>query len=153
MKFQGDVGRLKYSTKAKAKKASRKLGLNGRTHSHKFEDMNGGRRFYMPGSQHRELSNALMERGLPPAPPRGSGGGMGGGMSSGMGGGMNDGMGKSDGGKGMFGGSSSDDAADEVEKLLGQKGGGPDKDSPIGFGLGLEELAGDEDDDGEMELY
>jgi hypothetical protein len=131
-KFSGDVGRLKYSTRAKARKASKKLNLNGRTHNHKFDNMNGGKRFYMPGKNHRELSDALVNRGLPPEPARGS---------SGMGGGMGASPDESSKSGGLFD--------------LGMSEGDED---PLGFGEDMsiideDATMGDSDGDDEMELY
>jgi len=87
------IGRLKYDSRATAQKKADSLGLDG-THSHKFKDMNGGERFYMPGTNHKTLNKALKKRGMRPTPARENGMGMGasGGGSSmlGMGGGRSD---------------------------------------------------------------
>lgn len=145
---QGDVGRLKYSSKAKAQKVADKLTLDG-THSHKFENMNNGRRFYMPGQNHRNLSRELRNRGLPPAPPRSQmdDSGMGMGMdasqpdrSQSQGGGM---MPDDE----MFGGSGN--MLDEMEEM-GDIESLKDQDVKP---LGEMDLTGDEDDDGDMEIY
>jgi hypothetical protein len=96
------IGRLKYDTQAKAQQKADALGLSG-THSHKMKGMNGGERFYMPGTDHQKLNKALKKRGKRPTPARENGmGGMGGG---GMGGGMSGGM----GGGSMMGGVLTDD--------------------------------------------
>lgn len=66
------IGRLKYDSRATAQKKADSLGLDG-THSHKFEDMNGGERFYMPGTNHKKLNKALEQRGMRPTPARENG--------------------------------------------------------------------------------
>jgi hypothetical protein len=71
------IGRLKYDTRATAQKKADALGLDG-THSHKMKGMNGGERFYMPGTNHKKLNKALKKRGMRPTPARENGMGMGG---------------------------------------------------------------------------
>jgi hypothetical protein len=80
IRFNTPNGRLKYSSKSEAEKTARKLGLDG-VHSH----MMNGERIYMPGENHKNLNDALRERGREPTMVPGQGGGMMGGM---MGGGM-----------------------------------------------------------------
>lgn len=147
---QGDVGRLKYSSRAKAQKVARKLDLNG-THSHKFDDMNGGRRFYMPGTNHRDLSRELQNRGLPPAPPRSQM--QDSGMGMGMGGPKSDPSASKDSGMGvdgaMFGDASTDNMLDEMEGIDEMESLTDQDVQP----LGEMDLTGDEDDDGDMEIY
>jgi len=106
------IGRLKYDSRATAQKKADSLGLDG-THSHKFKDMNGGERFYMPGTNHKKLNKALEQRGMRPTPARENGMGMGG----------------SNGGSSMMsmGGSGGDSS------MLGMGGSNDDRDRPSAF--------------------
>jgi len=74
-KFGTSKGRLQYRTPEEANKTAKELGLSG-THSH----IRDGERVHMPGTNHKNLNSALEQRGLPPTPVPGEGGGMMGGM-------------------------------------------------------------------------
>jgi len=144
---QGDVGRLKYSSRAKARRIAKRLDLDG-VHSHKFEEMNGGRRFYMPGTNHRELSRELQNRGLPPAPPRSQM--QDSGMGMGMGGPKSDTSTSTDSvDETMFGDDDTDNMFGGIEQI-DDLGSLKDEDAKP---LGEMDLTGDEDDDGDMEIY
>lgn len=116
------IGRLKYDTRATAQKKADSLGLDG-THSHKFKDMNGGERFYMPGTNHKKLNKALKKRGMRPTPARENGMSMGGSSADSS---MMD-----------MGGSSGDSS------MLGMGSSNDDRDRPSAF----DQLRDDRDDD------
>jgi hypothetical protein len=81
IRFNTPNGRLKYSSQKEAEKVAEKLGLGRNSHSH----MRNGMRIYMPGNNHKNLNDALRERGREPTMVPGQGGGGGGMMSGGMG--------------------------------------------------------------------
>jgi|APHM01.1.fsa_nt_gi hypothetical protein len=137
------IGRLKYATKKKAQQKADALGLSG-THSHKMKGMNGGERFYMPGTTHKKLNKALKKRGMRPTKARENGmGGMGGG---GMGGGSMMGGGSGDRDRdrpSAFDRLRDDDDRDRKSSGLGDLAVGA-----VGLGLGLGAL-GELSDDGD----
>jgi len=125
-----ELGRLKYRTAEEARGAARDLGLSG-THSHTMS----GERLFMPGKNHTKLNKALEKQGLPPTPVPGndSSGGM---MS------------------GMLDPSGMAEAPDVPEPDMPEPEPLTDEQeiSP-GELFGPSPMAGDEDDDGDMELY
>jgi len=154
------IGRLKYDSRATAQKKADSLGLDG-THSHKFKDMNGGERFYMPGTNHKKLNKALEQRGMRPTPARENGMGGSNGNSSMMS------MGGSGADSSMMsmGGGRSDDRDRDRPSAFDQLRDGRDDDrgrrgtglgdlavgaAGLGLGLGaLGALTDDEDGGGE----
>jgi len=134
------LGRLKYRTQEEAEAVADELSLED-THSHSM-DVDGDdekETFHMPGGGHDKLNKELTERGREPAPARAN---------------MRDmdkdkmseekPMGMSDGG--MFGGDSSMMSMDGG----GMFGGGADGMDPDKV---FAPPVGDEDDDGDMEIY
>ena len=122
-KLTTSMGYLKFTTRSKAQRVAGKLGLSG-THSHEMQ----GRTIYMPGSNHQKLNRALRREGLPETMMPGQG---------------MDGMGAGD----DLDDAMAMDLDPAVEDQL--EGGLIDEDIATGVGLGV----GDEDDDGEMEIY
>lgn len=132
-KFGTKMGRLQYRTSEEASKVAKEMGLSG-THSHTRD----GERVHMPGTNHKKLNSALEQRGLPPTPVPGEGGGMMGGM--------------------MGGGGGNDDLLPDTEPVDVDV---PDPEPMMSSDMEMEidipgdggMLAGDEDDDDQMELY
>lgn len=160
------AGRLQFATRREAETAASNLGISG-THSHKT----GGKMIYMPGTNHSQLNRALKQNGMAPTAMPGDG------MMD-----MSPTMGEMDGMEmadsafsgrdvdtaliddaGMF-----DEGAEEfrmVEDVSdpGFAGGGVDVEADMmGIDIGEQEaltddleglFVGDEDKDGEMEIY
>jgi hypothetical protein len=124
-----ELGRLKYRTAEEARGAARDLGLSG-THSHTMD----GERVFMPGKNHTKLNEALEKQGLAPTPVPGEGGG--GGMMGGM----------MDPSKSSIPDVPEPDMPDP-EPLTDEQEISP------GELFGPSPMGGDEDDDGDMELY
>lgn len=123
------LGRLKYRTAEEARGAARDLGISG-VHSHMID----GERVFMPGSDHEKLNKALRKQGRPPTkmPGKQDSGAMMNGMMTGM---MSDG-----------------DETDVVDPEPMMDGDGEvEVDMPEMMGDSA--MFGDEDDDGNMELY
>jgi hypothetical protein len=150
-KLTTSMGYVKYTTRNKAQRIAGKLGLSG-THNHEMQ----GRTIYMPGSNHRKLNRALRREGLPETMVPGKG-------MTGMGSGDDlDAAMMPD--RSMMNTDLPDQptqnyTADELDELVEPEftdqvedqleGGLIDEDIATGVGLGV----GDEDDDGEMEIY
>jgi hypothetical protein len=165
-------GYVKYRTQTKARKVARKLDLQG-THSHEMD----GRTIYMPSNSHSALNAELRKRGLPATmvPVSGAGGMSGGGMSddgrmemgmNGAGGMMPDPTGDSDPAfnqKRMMDAGitpkdemSMDDGMFDMDMQEGERPEDPMNMGKMGMDqtlFGEIEMTGDEDDDGEMEIY
>ena len=143
-KLTTSMGYLKFTSRSKAQRIARKLGLSG-THSHEMQ----GRTIYMPGSNHRKLNRALRQEGLPETMVPGKG-------MTGMGSGddLDEAMMPDLGDR-----PTQNYTDDELDDLMDPEftdtvddqleGGLIDEDVATGVGLGV----GDDDDDGEMEIY
>jgi len=143
-KLTTSMGYLKFTTRSKAQRIAGKLGLSG-THNHEMQ----GRTIYMPGSNHRRLNRALRQEGLPETMVPGKG-------MTGMGSGddLDEAMMPDLGDR-----PTQNYTADDLDDLMDPEftdtvddqleRGLIDEDIATGVGLGV----GDEDDDGEMEIY
>lgn len=135
----GTYGRLKYSARDKARGVADKLDLAG-IHRHDDRDPDGdgmNETIYMPGENHRNLNDALRERGKEPTMVPGADD-MGGGMDSEPGT-MMDMMGVSE----QPGTGTRDDQLMRDDSDMG---------SDAGFLVDTESVFG-EGEDGEMDIY
>jgi hypothetical protein len=171
------VGYVKYRTQAEAERVARKLDLQG-THSHQMNGMT----IYMPSNSHSALNAELRKRGLPETMVPVNGASMGMESSDRMEMGMtgSGGMMPDPSAESMPGGLESDDmmnmdrmtdAGMSPEDEMSLDDGmfdlemGPDEEmtDPMGMDrgeMGMDqtlfgeiEMTGDEDDDGDMEIY
>jgi|APHM01.1.fsa_nt_gi hypothetical protein len=150
-KLTTTIGYLKYRSRAEAARVARKLDLSG-THSHETKVNGRTQTIYMPSNSHSALNSELQKRGLPKTMVPVSGASMGA-----MGdGGFSQPDPMSDAGLEPADDMALNDGMFDLEMEPGEDERDPMNMAEMGMDqqlFGEIEMTGDEDDDGDMEIY